>query len=403
MVLPLRAYADELFPRYQLDGATRQLIDAFARNPDILVISPETSLQFRAPMVDARQLREQLGVDYVLSAHLVRCDQDLDVTLDLWRAGTGARVWREVMKAHISHLHDFNREVVAKVINSVLPGVRSTEIERAYSAGASSTTAYHYTMKALSLLGAINRQNLDEADGLLLAARSLDPTYAQAFAWGARIASLRVGQGWTQDRAATAELAQSLASRAISLDPDDAVALSTAGHLRSFLFQDFEDGWRLIQRALQACPNSAYAWSLAAPTLSYMGRAAEGRAHAEHAIWLSPMDPFMFQFLSFAGLSCYIQGDYEAAVSKLSLALDENPHYTSTLKYLIASLVGLGRVSEARGLRPQLLALEPGFGANGVVRFPFGNPAAVALLQIQMQTAGIGNGPPAAASVKCVA
>lgn len=390
LVLPVRAHADVLFPRYQTDGITRDIIDALARMPDLLVISPSTALQYRSTVILPRQLGDELNIDYVLSVHVVRVDDQLTFTQDLFDARSGQRIWRHVEKSCLGRLYEFETHVVARVINSILPSLRDAEVMRAFANPSSNLTAYHYAMRALAKLEVLTRQNLEDADGYLQAARSIDPTYAPAFAWGARIASLRIGQGWTSDRPATGRTALDLASKAIKLDPEDATALATAGHLQSFLMQDYPRALSLIERALRVCPNNALAWGLASPTLSYMGRCSEALEHAEHAIWLSPMDPMMFQFSSSAGLACHLLGEHDRAITWLRAALVESPEHTSVLKYLMASLVAVGQIREARDLKDRLLALERDFGANGEIRSPFKDPVQLALFRTRMRTAGIG-------------
>ncbi len=388
MVLPVRAFADELFPRHQMDGITRAIIDALSRVPDVLVIGASTALQYRSPAEQPQALHAELGVQYVLSAQVVRNDQMLTFAVRLYDARSGGLIWSDKFETHIGSFMEFEKYVVSRVISCVFPSMLASEVERAFVKPASSLTAYDFTMRALSSMEALNREAFDTADKLLLKARAYDPGYAAAYAWAARIESMRVGQGWTNDCNATALNALALAGKAIEIDPENSTALATAGHLLSYLMQDYAKGQHLSKRALEVCPNSAMAWSLASPTLTYLGQAKAGEEHAEHAIWLSPMDPYIFQFYAFAGLSCYAQGNYDAATSWFIRSRYENPNYTATLKYLIASLVGVGEVDRARALRAEMLSLEPDFAVNGHIKCAFKDEVKRNLFRTQLHTAG---------------
>ncbi len=390
IVLPLRAHADEILPRHRTDGLTRAIIDALSKVPDIHVINTSTALKYRNPAVHPRQLGVELGVHYVVSSHVVRIDQDLSFSYTLYDTLTGAHVTIGSCDAHISDFIEFEKRIVARIINHMVPSIREAELARVYRKSMKNRTAYDLMLQALSEMETLSREGLTRAEHLLDEACLLDPTFASAHAWRARAASIRVGQAWAADRQATAQKALEIANHAITLDSGNSLALATAGHLNSYLRSDYEQGLGLLRRSLEACSNDALAWCLSSGTLTYLGRAKEARRNAEHAIWLSPLDQNIYQFYFFVGVSCYADGDYEAAVKLLRRSLAENPRYTATLKVLMAALVGADRVDEARALNAEMMRLEPNFGANGIIKCPLRDPVGQELYRTQLRTAGIG-------------
>src|SRR5207244_12827198 len=84
-----------------------------------------------------------------------------------------------------------------------------------------------------------------------------DPRFAMPAAWAARWHSINIGQGWSTDPEYDAKQAWLLATRAIELDPDNALALATYAHLKSRWFRDCDAALVYFDRALAACPNSA--------------------------------------------------------------------------------------------------------------------------------------------------
>lgn len=390
IVLPLRAHGDEIFPRHRTDGLTRAIIDSLSKVPDIHVINASTALKYRDPAVHPRQLGSELGVHYVVSSHVVRVDQDLLFSYTLNDTLTGAHVTIGSCNAHISDFVEFEKRIVARIINNMVPSIREAELVRVFRKPMKNRTAYDLMLQALAELETLSREGLTRAEHLLDEACLLDPTFASAYAWRARAASIRVGQAWAADSQATAQKALEIANHATTLDPENSLALATAGHLNSYLRSDYELGLGLLERSLDACSNNALAWCLSSGTLTYLGRTKEARRNAEHAIWLSPLDQNIYQFYFFAGVSCYVDGDYQAAVKLLRRSLAENPRYSSTVKTLMAALVGAGNVDEARALRDEMLRLEPNFGANGIIKCPLRDPVAQDLYRTQLRTAGIG-------------
>jgi adenylate cyclase len=128
--------------------------------------------------------------------------------------------------------------------------------------------------------------------------------------------------------------------------------------------------------ALAACPNNAVAWMLSSGTLSYLGQGREAVRHAEQGLRLSPFDPLRFSQRMFLAIAHYANGSHEEAVRWARMSVAENPLHTATLKALIASLVAVDRVEEAREKAAQMLVLEPGFrvGTYARTRLPFRHP-----------------------------
>jgi adenylate cyclase len=218
-----------------------------------------------------------------------------------------------------------------------------------------------------------------------------DSNFAMPAAWAARWHSLHVGQGWStnpeEDRAKAVELA----ARAIELDGQNALALSTYGHLKAFLFHEYDSALTYFDRALAACPNHSLAWMLSVSTLSYVGRTEQAIRHAEQALRLSPLDRTLFTYYSSLSLAHYAHGSYEEAVRWGMMSVNENPLYTSNLRYLTASLAALGREHEAQEMGTRLMRQEPDFrlGAYGRMRQPFRDPAIAQRFMEHLAEAGL--------------
>ena len=103
-----------------------------------------------------------------------------------------------------------------------------------------------------------------------------------------------VGQGWSDDPAASLQQAGLLAERAILLDPQDAKALTIAGHVRAFLYRRPQEGLALHDKALAVNPNLAMAWALSGAAHLYQGNIEEAEKRISRYKRLSPLDPHAF-------------------------------------------------------------------------------------------------------------
>ena len=116
-----------------------------------------------------------------------------------------------------------------------------------------------------------------------------------------------------------------------------------------------------FDRALEACPNHAFAWMWSSGTLAYLGRGDEAVARAEQASRLSPLDQARYLFNTRLALAYYAKGDLEAAVRYSLRARNENPSFSANLRFLAAALGGLGNTEQAKAVVTNLLLLEPDF------------------------------------------
>ena len=125
-------------------------------------------------------------------------------------------------------------------------------------------------------------------------AMALDPSYATAHALAAGWHSVRINQGLSPDAKADLQEAERLSKLALGLDRFDPLALSLCGHVRAFLFRDYDHAIELFDRALAANPSSAIAWLRSSATFSYIGETREAKRRADIGLRLSPYDAHVF-------------------------------------------------------------------------------------------------------------
>src|SRR5204862_5447311 len=88
-----------------------------------------------------------------------------------------------------------------------------------------------------------------------------DDSYAAAYAYAALWQIHNVNQGWTSNLEADSSEAARLAAAAVERDPVDGFALAVYGHTKAVLFRDYRGSMELFDRAIEAAPGNAMAWS----------------------------------------------------------------------------------------------------------------------------------------------
>jgi tetratricopeptide (TPR) repeat protein len=175
-----------------------------------------------------------------------------------------------------------------------------------------------------------------------------DPAYAPAYSYSSIWHMRRVAQEWSPDVKRDMELAAQLAERAMQIDPDDAFALAVYGYAKSFVEKQHAIGLQYLDLATTRYPNQPYAWIYKAAVLSFVNEADEAVRCAEVGLKLSPRDQFMWFAEAVCGQAYYSKGDMMKAVDLARRANAGAPRHRGNLRVLIAALVSLGQISEAR-------------------------------------------------------
>ncbi len=390
-VLPLQNLSADPRDGYFGDGIVEDIVVSLASLRELLVISRASTLVYGARQPDPRDVGRTLGVRYVLMGAFRRSAGKVRVSIELCNVDGGACLWADSYVVPLGELFEVQDEIVSRVVAGIAPNVRAVELREAMRKRPENFSAYDHTLRALECIHSLDRETFMRARGFLQQAIALDPEFAMSVAWMARWYSLLVGQGWSEQRDQDAAEGLRFASRALELDPQNALALATFGHMRSYLFHDYDSGAVYLDRARSACPNSAPAWVLSSATMSYIGRSEEAVRYAEHGLRLSPYDRSLFYSYFFLGLAHYGAGAYDQAIKWCRLSLSENALYTATYRILSAAMVGAGAGEQGKEIAQAMLSLEPNFSLEhyATTRQPFRDERTGKTYLDQLRSAGI--------------
>jgi adenylate cyclase len=363
-VLPFVDQTGETANSYFSDGLVEDIIAALSCLPELVVISRTSTLRYRGAAPDPRQIRRDLRVRYMLSGSVRRAGDKVRLSAELADCESGATLWSDRFAGNAADLFQLQDELSARVVATITPQVQEAELRRALRKRPESLDAYESVMRGLNLLYRFEDDKFVQALPMFERAMALDPSYAAAHALAAAWYSVRINQGRSPDIVADYKEAERLSKLALTLDRFDPRALSLCGHVRAFLFRDYDHAIELFDRALAANPSSAIAWLRSSATFSYIGETREARRRADIGLRLSPYDAHVFYSYAIMALASYAADDYDDAAlwARRSAAL--NPHFTANLRFLAASLAASGKTDEARQVAADLLRVHPKFSAR---------------------------------------
>ena len=370
-VLPF-ADNSETDQRYFADGIVEDIVLSLASLHELTVISRGSTLGLRAEGSRIDDVGRALGVRYLVTGSIRRAGGQLRVWVELSDTGSGETVWTDRMDVATGEVFAVQDQIVADTVARIAPSVRNAELKRALRKPPETLSAYDAMLRALDLIAKLDREAFERAASFLYQAREIEPAFALPHAWAAWIHMYRTALGWSRDPRADIDQAEAFAQAAVRLDGRNARALATLGHLRAFFHHDHDVGRQYVADALMACPNDPFCWAMSSAGASYLGRHAEAVLHAQKALRLSPFDKYRFYYRAALGLAHYVAGGYAEAIRCGRIAVDENPAFTSNLRYLAASLAASGELLEARAVGRALLAQQPGFNLQAYrARIPF--------------------------------
>jgi adenylate cyclase len=367
-VLPFIDQTAEGAASYFSDGLVEDIIAALACLPELVVISRSSTLRYRGSAPDPRRVRRDLRVRYMLSGSVRRAPgpsgNKVRLSAELTDCESGATIWSDRFAGEAADIFALQDELSARVVATIAPQVQESELRRVLRKRPESLDAYECVLRGLDLMYHFEDDRFPEALRMFERAMALDPKYATAHALAANWYSMRIHQGLSPDVRADYAEADRLSRSALALDRFDPMALSVAGHVRAFLFRDYDHAIELFDRALAANPSAAIAWLRSSATFSYIGETREARRRAEIGLRLGPYDAHVFYGYSVMALAAYAAGDYDEAVRWARRSAALNPRFTANLRFLVAGLAAGGKLEEASEAARTLLRLEPGFRAR---------------------------------------
>jgi TolB-like protein len=317
-VLPFTDMSEKKDQEFFSDGLAEELIEELARTPGLKVIARTSSFSFKGKSDDIASIASKLKVATILEGSVRRSGDQLRISTQLIRAGSGQAIWSETFEREFRDVFKIQDEIAAAVV-SALKVQLSGDAAASHGHGTTSPDAYNLFLLGRQLHSQSTVAGWRQAIEAFQKAISLDPRYAEAYA------GLAMSQYYLSDGTADAALgksAEQAAQRAIDIDPQLANAYSVRGFLRANLHFDWTGAQADDRRAVALEPANSRVLSRYATNLMCVGRLEEAAAAYRKAIEHDPLDDVPWANLAIALTSL---GNSAAAYDALRHALAIRP------------------------------------------------------------------------------
>jgi len=324
-VLPFQNLSADREQDFFCDGITEEMIAELGKlDPDHLgVIARTTTALYKNAGKTIGQIRQELGVDYVLEGSIRRAGNRIRITAQLVQAADMTHLWAESYDREVADVLVIQSEVAMKIARSLTLALNRPRAEPGQTTA--SFPAYELYLRGKFFREQATEEGARKAIEYFERAIALDPSYAPAHAGIADCFRLLGAPGWEVEQPARLlQKAKAGAQRALTLDMQSSEAHAVLAMVKLNYDWDLAGSEREIQEAIRLNPSSAQAHQYYSSTLTTMGRFDDAIAEARRAMDLDPLSATVGTTLA---IRYYYAGRTAEAMTQFSKTLDVNPGF----------------------------------------------------------------------------
>jgi len=289
-VLPFRNSTNDQQIEPFVTGLTSDLNTALARVPDMIVISENSTRQYRDTNVDIPQVAGAMGVSHILTGSVQLSEDQLRISVQLSEGEAGSAIWAKRYDRDLSHFLALQDDIVRNVLIGLQVKLTQGETARISSRGTNNLDAWLSNVEGIAEGFKFRPENNIKARTLFTTASQLDPQWAvpvSGQAWTYREALRR---GWSDNADTDRDKWYQLARKCLDMDPQFSGCYIQLGNY--YIESDqIDKGIALREKALELAPNDISALSGLAWQLILIGQVERGLELLQRAKIVSPIHP----------------------------------------------------------------------------------------------------------------
>ena len=348
-VLPFVDMSAEKDQAYFADGISEEILNVLVKTQSLKVAGRTSSFQFRDHQTDLKSIGEQLGVAHIVEGSIRKSNNRVRITAQLVTASDGFHLWSETYDRELTDIFAIQDEIARAITDALAIELELAEGEKSLaSVSTANMEAYDRYLEAKGLIA--RRLDFPRAISLLHGATELDPDFAAGWAANAQAHTLSIYYG-TVDRDEFKNIAESMAKRALEIDPELSAAHSVLGDVYRDRYEWLK-AMESYERALALNPDDTEANEQYAQMLWRVSYFEKALRYSTRAI---DLDPLSWVNLTVHAALRYATGDRTGAWQDIERVLKiggRNQFFP--LRHAINIAISNGDVEKAIGLMKEL-------------------------------------------------
>jgi len=343
-VLPFLNLSPDPENEYFSDGLTEELIHALTQMPGMRVVAWNSAAQLRDRQQDIRAIRQQLGVDTVMTGSVRIAGASLRVRAQLIDTETGVYLWSETFDREMQEVFAIQEEIALAIVRTLRVQLSGEPEEPRVSRGRTTVSSYDWYLKGRYLWHQRTPESLRQCVECFQSAVLADEDSALAYAGLADAYSLLVDYGLMHP-AEGFPRAKEAAEKSISLDPALAEPHASLAFIRGIYDWRWEDAHHLYQRAIALNPGyaTAHHW-LGCDHYATLGRLDEAFFEISIAQQLDPLSNIILEGRAYILM---LRREYNAAITRYREILNINPAFYKAYTSMGRVYIQMGHFAEA--------------------------------------------------------
>lgn len=387
VVLAFSDLSQDTAQAYLSDGITEDITTALSKLSGLFVIARSSAMVYKDELFDARQIAEQLQVQYVLEGSVRRAGNELRVNASLVDGNSGFHLWSESYDRDMKDIFEVQDDITAKIVSALSIKLTEAEKQRTVSKYTVSIEAYDEFLQGQLEYARRTREDNLWARESFQQSIDIDPNFARAYSAMALTYSAEFRYGWHSNPKGSLEFAEKFAKKAVALDEQ----LPHAYWVLGFVYlqqRKYDLAIEFARKAIVLNPNHADSYATLGVSHIYDGDPSKGIRMMREAMRLSPQYPAAYA--SALGQGYFFMGQYADALIPLQDAVERNVNLLTSQVFLVATLSRLGKKEEASWVADQLHTLMPDFTVSKLSEmFPIKDPQNLRLLKDSLHDAGL--------------